>query len=279
MTFERQGRGALEYFPCRYGKSKILFRGPKRDLSNPYVAFLGGTETYGRFIEKPFPWLVEQETGKTMVNLGCVNAGIDVFRREPTVLRMCYNADVTVIQLMGAQNMSNRFYSVHPRRNDRFIRASTLMKTIFREVDFTDFTFNRHMLMTLHTLSPERFEVVKDELKAAWLARMQALLETISGKVVLFWFSERTPEDPDQVTAAGLGVDPLFVDRKMLETLRPLVADIVEFQPSKKAIHSGTEGMVFSPLEVPAADTMLGVKAHQEAASVLAKSLSKLVGK
>ncbi len=36
---------------------------------------------------------------------------------------------------MGAQNLSNRFYAVHPRRNDRFLRASTLMKTIFREVD------------------------------------------------------------------------------------------------------------------------------------------------
>ncbi len=277
MTFERQGRGALEYFPCRYGKSKILFRGPKRDLSQPYTAIIGGTETYGRFIEKPFPWLLEHETGQTTVNLGCVNAGIDVFRTEPAVLRICDHAEVTVIQLVGAQNMSNRFYSVHPRRNDRFIRASTLMKTIFREVDFTDFTFNRHMLMTLHTLSPERFEVVKDELKAAWLARMLALLDTISGKVVLLWFSARKPEDPDEVTPEKLGIDPLFIDRTMVEALRPKVAEIVEVQPSGQAIHSGTEGMVFSALEVPAADRMLGVKAHEEAAMALAASVKTLI--
>jgi hypothetical protein len=30
-------------------------------------------------------------------------------------------ADVAVQQLMGADNISNRFYTAHPRRNDRFL--------------------------------------------------------------------------------------------------------------------------------------------------------------
>ncbi len=61
---------------------------------------------------------------------------------------------MTVIQVMGAHNMSNRFYAVHPRRNDRFLRASLgCCKTIYPEVDFTEFNFTRHMLTALATHS------------------------------------------------------------------------------------------------------------------------------
>ncbi len=275
MTFERQGGGELNYFPCRYGKSKILFRGPKRDLKGRFLAMLGGTETYGRFIKEPFPQLVEKALGVTVANFGCVNAGIDVFRAEPGIMAACDEAALTVIQIVGAQNMSNRFYSVHPRRNDRFIRASSLMKTIFREVDFTEFNFNRHMLTTLRTLSPERFEVVKEELRVAWLARMQAMIAGIQGPVVLFWFADRTPDDED--SEIRLGADPLFITRQMVEALRPGVAAIVEATPSAAAALSGTEGMVLSPLDTPAADTMLGVRAHREAAEVLARAIEEFL--
>ena len=49
------GRGALITFRAGTGPRKLLFRGPKRDLDQPFVAFLGGTNTYGKFIERPFP--------------------------------------------------------------------------------------------------------------------------------------------------------------------------------------------------------------------------------
>ena len=46
MTYDALGAGALDYLPCRYGTSKLLFRGPRRPLKEPYIAFLSGTETY-----------------------------------------------------------------------------------------------------------------------------------------------------------------------------------------------------------------------------------------
>ncbi len=183
MAYAYPGDGALDYFPCRYGKSKLLFRGPRRDLAKPYVAVLGGTETYGKFVPVPYPALVEQQTGLRMVNLGCINAGPDVYVNEPVVLDIASKAQVTVVQIVGAQNLSNRFYAVHPRRNDRFLRASSLLCTIFREVDFTEFHFTRHMLQTLQAVSPEKFEVVAEELRAAWVARMIGLLNMIPGKI------------------------------------------------------------------------------------------------
>jgi hypothetical protein len=193
MAYAYPGEGALDYYPCRYGKSKILFRGPRRDLEQPFVAVLGGTETYGKFLPLPYPALTEEATGIRMVNLGCVNAGLDVYLNEPVIPDILGRARVTVIQLMGAQNMSNRYYAVHPRRNDRFLRASGLLRTIYREVDFTEFNFTRHMLTTLQSISPQKFEVVVDELKAAWVARMSLLLDQARGKTVLLWMADRPP--------------------------------------------------------------------------------------
>jgi len=274
MSFDALGESALDYLPCRYGTSKLLFRGPRRMTTAPYVAFLGGTETYGKFIENPFPALVEQQIDMTCINLGCVNAGIDVFSKDMQIAEMANDAAVTVIQVMGAQNMSNRFYSVHPRRNDRFLQASGLLQAIYREVDFAEFNFNKHMLGRLLTLSPERFQNVVDELRAAWVGRMHGMLRGISGKTVLLWFADHAPEDelaPDDER------DPWFVTREMIEQLRSEVTEVVEIVASETALALGTEGMVFSQMETPAATNLMGPAAHQEAAEAVSAKLRDMI--
>ena len=276
MTYDVLGPGALDYLPCRYGASKLLFRGPRRSLDAPYVAFIGGTETYGKFIDKPFPALVEEALGMTCVNFGYPNAGIDAFSHDPFVVGAASGAAVSVIQVMGAQNMTNRLYGVHPRRNDRFVSASTLLRAIYREVDFADFHFNRHMLRRLQLVSPDRFKTVKEELQTAWLARMRLILGQIQRKTVLLWFSARAPEEVD-ASAGVLGGDPLFVTREMIEEIRPHATEVVEVVASEHACAAGTDGMIYSQMEAMAATEMLGPLAHQEAAKAVADALRPLL--
>lgn len=278
MSLEAMGAGALDYSPCRYGTSKLLFRGPQRRLDVPYVAFIGGTETYGRFIRSPFPALVESTLGVNCVNLGVANAGVDVFVHDAVMVDAACRAAATVLQVVGAQNLTNRFYSVHPRRNDRFLTASPLLTSMYPEVDFSEFHFNRHMLGRLRTVSAERFAVVRAELQGAWLARVQLLLKRIAGPVVLVWFAENAPSTGDAAEHdPALSRDPLFVTRTMLETLRPEVADIVEVSASLEAISAGTAGMIFGEMESLAAQEMMGPKAHGEVAQVLSSVLQDLV--
>lgn len=285
MTYDTIGRSGLDYLPCRYGRSRLLFRGPKRQLEGDYALFLGGSETYGRFIPQPFPAVVEAETGLRCVNFGLQNAGVDAFLNDATVMEVAEKARVTVVQVMGAQNMSNRFYAVHSRRNDRFLNASSLMKQLFRDVDFTEFTFNRHMLTAVWSLSPDRYQMIREELRAAWLARMRHLLQGINGRTVLLWFSQHQPEAGNMAGARTrskgheeLGRDPLFIDRAMIEVLRPLVTEVVEVTASAAAMAHGTEGMVFDVLEAPVAAGMMGPMAHGEAANALAPVLLRLMG-
>ncbi len=272
MTFDALGDAALDYLPCRYENSKLLFRGPRQDLSKPYVAFFGGTETYGKFIEMPF---VEQLNGAlplNCVNFGCLNAGVDVFLHDPFLPDAARRADVTVLQVPSAQNMTNRLYSVHPRRNDRFVAATRMLNTIFPDVDFAGFHFNKHMLKHLREVSPDRYRIVEQELSHAWTARMETLLTRISGRVVLLWVSARTPDEMDRIE-----IDPMHVTREMLVHMTTKVTEFVEVTLSPDALAAPLQGMVFNQMEAPAAREMLGLQAHNEVFAALHPVLERML--
>ncbi len=271
MSYEKLGQGALDYQPCHYGDSRLTFRGPMRDLTKSYALFVGGTETYGKYLAKPYPALVEDEIGMPCVNFGCVNAGVDAFLGDPFSLEVARKANVVVLQVLGAHNMSNRFYRVHPRRNDRFLDASAIMKSVFPEIDFTEFHFTRHMLSALSARASDRYVLLREELCQAWVARMRLMLNSIPGRKYLFWFSAHAPQTDPLKT--GLGADPLFVDRGMIDVLRPLITGVIEVVASDEALKKGSTGMVFSDLEEMSAKRMLGPLAHAEAAAALVKAL------
>lgn len=275
MTYTALGPGALDYLPCRYGTSKLLFRGPKRKLDDPYVAFLGGAETYGRFITRPFPTLVEEETGMTCANFGFPNAGLDVYSCDPFVPEAAAAAKITVIQAMGAHNMTNRYYSVHPRRNDRFVAPSDLLKSIFRNIDFSEFHFNKHMLTALKWASPAQFEVMLAELQAAWVARMRLLMGQMRGKIILLWFADHAPSD-ESLPCLSLGADPLFISREMIDQVAPLATRVIQVVPSASAKKEGTSGMQFAPLEAHIAAQLPGARAHHEVATALIQVIRQM---
>ena len=53
MSIQHSRQRVLDYEHCRYGQSRISFRGPKKNLKGRFIAFLGGSETYGKFVRKP----------------------------------------------------------------------------------------------------------------------------------------------------------------------------------------------------------------------------------
>lgn len=258
---------------CRYAPSRLSFRGPKRSLDQDYIAFLGGAETFGRFIDKPFPALLEDVLGLPSINLGCLNAGVDVFHKDSTVLQICRDAQAVVMEVVGAQNISNRFYTVHPRRNDRFLAASTVLQTLYHEVDFSDFSFTRHMLSTLARIDPARFECVIEEVQTAWSRRMISIAQEIERPFVLFWFAKATPDDTTP------GREPLFITEAMLEELQQEAgAELVSFCPSEKTIEQGHDEMIVGEMEESIAAEMLGSAAHRQASAHLVRPLRRLLG-
>ena len=264
MKTETKPLGVFRLTSCKYGISRVPFRGPVRPTGGRFVAFLGGSETFAKYVPRPFPDLVETAIGEVCINLGCQSAGPDVFLHDTAVQALCHDAALTVIQVMGAAHLTNRFYKVHPRRNDRFIAPSAALKALYSEVDFTEFAFVGHLLRKLHDVDADRFVQVRKVLEATWVRRMKALVGKTRGPVLLLWFAARLPDDTEDMPGTAAGA-PLFVTSAMLEQLRAYVDEVIEVV----APCGDTSGMVHAPLEQIAAQEMQGVAAHEAAAKAL----------
>ena len=258
MKTDIKQKGALRLIPCTYGLSKLPFRGPIRPTDGRFVAFLGGSETFAKYIRDPFPSLVETATGEICVNLGCQSAGPDVFLNDMAMQSLCHDAAATVIQVLGAANLSNAFYKVHPRRNDRFVAPTDKLVALFPEIDFAEIAFTGHLIARLRTADEARFDLVKQHLQRTWLRRMKTLIGQCSGPVLLL--SLKSPAGAGTATA-----EPAFVTRQMLTHLQSYVTKIVEVT----ATTGETEGMCFAPLEALSAAQAVGQGVHAEAAKAL----------
>jgi hypothetical protein len=208
-----------------------------------------------------------------VANFGVAQAGLSLFSEEPWLLDACSRAEVTVIQVLGAQNMSNRLYSVHSRRNDRFLSVSPALRDMFPDVDFSGINFTGHLLATLATQSRASFQVLVDELKWAWVQRMRRVLDLIQGDIILLWMSERCP---DRGGNCHDQEEPHYVDRQMLNAVADKVAGIVEVVAERN--QPKLDGMIFGEGEADAAMRLPGPIAHLQAAEKLAIALSKVRG-
>lgn len=262
----------LDYFPCHYGNSKLLFRGPQRRLRGPYTACLGSSETFGRFIEKPYPDLLEDATGRPCVNLGCREAGVEAFLASPGLVDIAAKARVTVIEVMGAIYMSNRFYTVDPRRNHRFIRASRRLKALYPEVDFRGFDRVDDMLRELACTCIDRLQTLRREIQTAWVARMRTLVGQLGNRVILLWLADHAPYSPQK--GGTICRSPVFVDRAMLDAVCREGAELVEVVATGEDIAAGLAGMIHGPLEEDSALRQLGPLVHRRAADAVVRRLS-----
>lgn len=274
MSFETPGVYAPADPTCRYGVSRLQFRGPQRDLDVPFVACIGGTETFGRFVPDPFPACLEKRLKEPCVNLGCVNGGLDAVLHDPELRRLAQMAEYCVFQAPGAQNLSNRYYRVHPRRNDRFVAASKQLTQLYPDVDFTEFHFNKHMLGRLHALSPVRFDEVRQELQAAWSARMRSALVELGSHVVLVCLRYQQTAG---VGAQGvLGAEPLLVTEQMIAHLREHCRAVVEIPVRTAGVSDELGDMLFGTLQQPAAEHMLGPVTHEIIADRIYRAIQDL---
>lgn len=206
--------GGVELY--RFGRSKQIFRGPRPDLSAPYFAFIGGSESFGKFVREPFPKLVENRIGQTCVNLSTLGAGPGFFLKDPVVLETCSRAKVCVVQVMDAAPLSNRMYSVYPRRNMRLRGVSEALRALYPQVDFTSFRYVSAMIRKLKEVDGEAYNIVLAEQQSAWMARMLELLQSIETNMVLLWIKRESV----------VGVDKTVTDR-MVDVLSSHVDNIL----------------------------------------------------
>ncbi len=217
--------GGVELY--RFGRSQQVFRGPKPDLSKPYIAFIGGSEPFGKFVLEPFPKLVENTIGQTCITLSTPGAGPGFFLKDPVVLETCSRAKTCVIQVMDAVPLSNRMYSVYPRRNMRLRAVSEPLRALYPQVDFSSYRYVSAMIRKLKKVDAEAYSVVLAEQQSAWLARMLELFQDIETRKILLWIKrEAGSGSGDAVTGRMINVLSSHVDNLVTVPIQiPVIRD------------------------------------------------------
>ena len=267
----------LDYAPCRYGTSRLRFRGPWTAPSPDALAFIGGLETFGRFTPDPFAAQTARTLGRPCLNLGVPNAGPDLLLGDPALIDICNSSAATVLQIPGALNLSNGFYTVHPRHNDRFTGASDKARAAFPRIDFTEFTFTRHLIGTLWRRAPKAFAALHDDLQKTWIERMTRLITRIETPLILLWLSDTPPrpatgdEDTDPLTR-----DPALISEGMMARIAPQASEVVTILATEADIAKGQTGLVVPNTERTAASRMLGTEVHRMTADALTGALARI---
>lgn len=219
----------FDYDTYVFGRTHQVFRGPMPDLRRPYIVSIGAAHTFGRFTNHPFPSLVEQDMGCPVVNFGADGMGPEFFLNDPDILHVINGARLCIVEVMSARAMSNRMYTVHRRRNERFVQPSGLLRGLYPDVDFREFAVVQGMLRRLNAIAPDRFRLLQNEIQNAWIARVQSLLNAIEVPKILFWFAGREPDDKPPIDSNQMRWKyPQFVDGPMIDTVMSFADRYVE---------------------------------------------------
>ena len=218
-----------------------------------------------------------------VANLGTAGAGPGFFLRDSMALEAASNAEVCVIQVMSARSLSNRMFQVRPKKNAQLSAVSKALSDLFPHVDFETFSYAHNMLNQIAEENPAKFIEVERELKTAWVARTRLMLESIHTKKILFWFSERAPnEEPAKSDRTSILKYPHYVDQAMLDAVTPFVDKVVycisdEGLPQSLLIDG--EAVLQSPFGMPVRENRYypSPEMHQQAAEVLGRPVYDLL--
>lgn len=270
MSYQAINAGLPADNMCNYGRSKLRFRGPKRALSSPYLACLGGEETFGRFVDTPFPAALECRLDRRCINLGSLFSGGEALTQDADLLEIANRSEICVLQVPGLLGQSNRFYRVHPRRNDRVIAPTQDLVALYPEEDFTEIHFVRHLMARLREHSDDRFAEIVQELRRVWLDNFVTFLKRVDSPVVLLALNV------DEGKQGSISDNPISIGLTLTEALRPYCAAIITLNVQVSGVSDELEDMLFGTLQQPIAEHVIGPATHRKIADRLACAINDL---
>lgn len=182
--------------PYRLPDSRVDLRGPEPPAGAACGVCLGGAETRAEGLDRPWPALLGRACGVAMRNLGVAHAGPQLYLDDPGLRHAIEAAPVAVIAPLAPANVSNRFYRVHRRANDRYVGRSRALALLFPEVDMSDVHYVGHLHALLSAADAVRYGILRAELARAWTARMATLLALAPQRAVLLSPAESADQPP-----------------------------------------------------------------------------------
>jgi hypothetical protein len=185
------------------------FRGPPVD-GGDYVACLGGAQTFGRFVEKPFPKLIARALGMSALNLGRGGASATFPLSDPAILAYINRARLVIVQVFSGRSQSNSLF--------RIVGHGMVGVNLANGSEASADEFYSWLLKQDQELARK----IIAETRENYVQSMRQLLNAIVRPKVLLWFSVRKPDYQEELTSTlhRLWAEfPQLVNRPMMDQL------------------------------------------------------------
>jgi hypothetical protein len=199
----------------------LLARGPAIDLSKPYFSAVGAAQTFGRFVDYPFPSALGAALDIQVLNLGMSGAGPSFFLERSHLIELINKGRFAIIQMFSARSLSNTYAITGANQGTLILRCEPDQPAQFAEIVYQKL---------LETLSPLDLVRLRVENRMVYISEMKTLLERIKVPKILLYWSTRTPNYREATTdlSAYWGAFPHFVNNDVVHALSPMADEIVE---------------------------------------------------
>ncbi len=303
--YQERDHEVVDYRMAELAHAGLRFRGPLvGDGCDDYFACVGAAQTFGCFVERPYPTLLSDQLGLPVLNLGYGGAGPEFFA-DQTALHGCLNrSSLVVLQVMSGRSQSNSLYEcggleyVTRHSDGRHMGAQRAIAEAM--LPGPPHLAGKRIPSRLRRLLPDsevavrrRIEPLVNEIREAWVESHRRLLANLTVPVVLFWFSKRSTDYAQSYSdvAGVFGQFPQMVNTAMIDAIRPLCHSYVECVSERGSPQPLRSRFTGEPVEVdPAndrADLGFGTwthnryypspEMHEDAAESLASTCSDLL--
>ena len=203
-------------------------RGPRPDQLVPgsYFACVGAAQTFGCFVARPWPSLLQQQLGLPALNLGIAGAGPALFRND-ALLQLLRGARFVVYQVMSGRSADcSRFATGGHERvtlpDGRQLGAgaawSELLQQDLHGIKNPVLRGIKNRLCA--TFGRKHIRRLVAETQSNWSSDFRALIKDVARPSALLWFSKRTPQHRARYHSleALFGEFPQLIDATMVRS-------------------------------------------------------------
>lgn len=170
-----------------YDFQGLELRGPKLD-NTKYIAYIGASQTFGRYCQEPYPHLLSKRLNMGTLNFGIGGKGPTYFLKNKTIIEAVNRAELVIIQVLSGRSIGNSVFE----SRDGGMHGIRLIdgKRMRSDYIFSELISGKDK----RGLSKEFMENLVKEIRGNYVSATIELLKAIQPPKVLLWLSTRTPE-------------------------------------------------------------------------------------
>jgi hypothetical protein len=213
IGYQETDRKVIDYDLWFDEETCQAFRGPRPKLHrDPRIVCLGAAQTFGRFVQRPYPQQVSDFLQVPVLNLGVSGAGPEFYLERPSLIRRIARAEIVIVQAMSARSVTAGCFKAQKGNKGvlSFVAGPHAGQPLLAQAAYQ---------LLRDSEGEEAFFRQVRAVQAAWLEQYFELGRQIAGTKVFLWLSTKMPHEIPDVQASSVGTFPHFVTKSMVDQI------------------------------------------------------------